>query len=54
METFFLAETVKYLYLTFVRNPHEILSLDEFVFTTEAHPIRIFQPGMKKFLASRR
>lgn len=54
METFFLAETVKYLYLTFVRNPHEILSLDEFVFTTEAHPIRIFQPGMKKFLAPRR
>jgi len=54
METFFLAETVKYLYLTFVRNPHEVVSLDEFVFTTEAHPIRIFNPGTKQFLASRR
>mmetsp|Transcript_157299 Transcript_157299/g.293448 ORF Transcript_157299/g.293448 Transcript_157299/m.293448 type:complete len:750 (+) Transcript_157299:33-2282(+) len=41
METFFLAETVKYLYLTFVPNPHEVINLDEWVFTTEAHPIRI-------------
>eukprot|EP00928_Gymnodinium_smaydae_P038596 TRINITY_DN26599_c0_g1_i1.p1 TRINITY_DN26599_c0_g1~~TRINITY_DN26599_c0_g1_i1.p1 ORF type:complete len:670 (+),score=97.09 TRINITY_DN26599_c0_g1_i1:177-2186(+) len=41
METFFLAETLKYLYLTFLPNPREVLSLDEFVFNTEAHPIRI-------------
>merc|ERR1712151_538867 len=45
METFFLAETLKYLYLTFVPNPREVLSLDEFVFTTEAHPIRILRNG---------
>jgi len=44
METFFLAETVKYLYLTFVPNPRKVVNLDEFVFTTEAHPIRIFKP----------
>eukprot|EP00747_Dinoflagellata_sp_TGD_P018013 gnl/TRDRNA2_/TRDRNA2_126213_c0_seq1.p1 gnl/TRDRNA2_/TRDRNA2_126213_c0~~gnl/TRDRNA2_/TRDRNA2_126213_c0_seq1.p1 ORF type:complete len:145 (-),score=29.84 gnl/TRDRNA2_/TRDRNA2_126213_c0_seq1:125-559(-) len=44
METFFLAETLKYLYLTFLPNPREVLNLDEFVFTTEAHPIRIFDP----------
>jgi len=42
METFFLAETLKYLYLTFVPNPREVLNLDEFVLNTEAHPIRIF------------
>eukprot|EP00401_Gymnodinium_catenatum_P038727 CAMPEP_0117458532 /NCGR_PEP_ID=MMETSP0784-20121206/983_1 /TAXON_ID=39447 /ORGANISM="" /LENGTH=689 /DNA_ID=CAMNT_0005252061 /DNA_START=40 /DNA_END=2106 /DNA_ORIENTATION=- len=41
METFFLAETLKYLYLTFVPNPRDVLNLDEFVFNTEAHPIRI-------------
>eukprot|EP00929_Paragymnodinium_shiwhaense_P055563 TRINITY_DN27839_c0_g1_i1.p1 TRINITY_DN27839_c0_g1~~TRINITY_DN27839_c0_g1_i1.p1 ORF type:complete len:687 (+),score=184.46 TRINITY_DN27839_c0_g1_i1:151-2211(+) len=43
METFFLAETLKYLYLTFLPNPRKVLSLDEFVFNTEAHPIRIFR-----------
>mmetsp|Transcript_97161 Transcript_97161/g.275245 ORF Transcript_97161/g.275245 Transcript_97161/m.275245 type:complete len:643 (-) Transcript_97161:68-1996(-) len=45
METFFLAETLKYLYLTFVPNPQEVIDLDRFVLTTEAHPIRIFPPG---------
>eukprot|EP00933_Yihiella_yeosuensis_P050702 TRINITY_DN4849_c0_g2_i1.p1 TRINITY_DN4849_c0_g2~~TRINITY_DN4849_c0_g2_i1.p1 ORF type:complete len:536 (+),score=114.93 TRINITY_DN4849_c0_g2_i1:223-1608(+) len=43
METFFMAETLKYLYLTFLPNPREILDLKEFVFTTEAHPVRIFR-----------
>eukprot|EP00927_Polykrikos_kofoidii_P067373 TRINITY_DN62869_c0_g1_i1.p1 TRINITY_DN62869_c0_g1~~TRINITY_DN62869_c0_g1_i1.p1 ORF type:complete len:709 (-),score=118.70 TRINITY_DN62869_c0_g1_i1:75-2123(-) len=41
METFFLAETLKYLYLTFLPNPRKVLSLEEYVFNTEAHPIRI-------------
>mmetsp|Transcript_76407 Transcript_76407/g.224144 ORF Transcript_76407/g.224144 Transcript_76407/m.224144 type:complete len:240 (+) Transcript_76407:1-720(+) len=41
LETFFLAETLKYLYLCFVPNPREVLDLDEFVLNTEAHPIRI-------------
>lgn len=43
METFFLAETLKYLYLCFSENPRETLDLEEFVFNTEAHPIRIFR-----------
>jgi len=38
METFFLAETMKYLYLTFA-NP-EGINPDECVFSTEAHPFR--------------
>jgi len=45
METFFLAETMKYLYLTFVRNPQDVLDLGEFVLTTEAHPMRIHRPS---------
>ncbi|OAY66610.1 Mannosyl-oligosaccharide 1,2-alpha-mannosidase MNS3 [Ananas comosus] len=36
METFFLGETLKYLYLLFGEN--NILPLDKFVFNTEAHP----------------
>lgn len=47
METFFLAETVKYLYLTFVPNPRKVIDLDEFVFNTEAHPLRIFKAGAR-------
>jgi mannosidase alpha-like ER degradation enhancer 2 len=38
MESFFLAETLKYLYLLFA--PPETLDLTKFVFNTEAHPIR--------------
>ncbi|CEP17592.1 hypothetical protein [Parasitella parasitica] len=36
MESFLFAETFKYLYLLF--SPPEIMSLDKFVFNTEAHP----------------
>ncbi|KAJ2378845.1 hypothetical protein IW150_000543 [Coemansia sp. RSA 2607] len=36
-ESFFYAETFKYLYLTFA--DHNVLSLDDWVFTTEAHPL---------------
>jgi mannosyl-oligosaccharide alpha-1,2-mannosidase len=40
MESFFLAETLKYLYLLFTDG--DVLSLDEWVFNTEAHPMRVF------------
>ncbi|CAI9757585.1 unnamed protein product [Fraxinus pennsylvanica] len=39
MQSFFLAETLKYLYLLF--SPPSVISLDEWVFNTEAHPIKI-------------
>jgi mannosyl-oligosaccharide alpha-1,2-mannosidase len=38
-QSFFLAETLKYLYLTFA-DPSEI-PLDQWVFNTEAHPFPI-------------
>lgn len=38
MDSYFLAETMKYLYLLFA--PRETLDLSEVVFNTEAHPIR--------------
>ncbi|KAM7194544.1 glycosyl hydrolase [Naviculisporaceae sp. PSN 640] len=38
MESFWLAETLKYFYLIF--SPPDLISLDEFVFNTEAHPFR--------------
>ena len=38
MPSFFLAETLKYLLLIF--GPDDYVSLDDFVFTTEAHPLR--------------
>jgi len=37
-QSFFLAETLKYLYLLFAP---ELIDLDEWVFNTEAHPVRI-------------
>jgi len=37
MESFFLAETLKYLYLTFLPNPRTLVDLDKYVFNTEAH-----------------
>ena len=40
-QSFFLAETLKYLYLMFGSN--EEIRLDEWVFNTEAHPLRIVQ-----------
>jgi ER degradation enhancer, mannosidase alpha-like 2 len=39
MESFFLAETMKYLYLLF--SPAETVDLKTHVFNTEAHPMRI-------------
>lgn len=40
MESFFLSETLKYFYLLFSDDRKEI-DLNEFVFTTEAHPLPI-------------
>ncbi|KAF2628615.1 glycoside hydrolase family 47 protein [Macroventuria anomochaeta] len=39
MESFWMAETLKYFYLIF--SEPELLSLDEWVFNTEAHPFRL-------------
>lgn len=39
MESFWLAETLKYFYLIF--SEPSLLSLDEFVFNTEAHPFKV-------------
>lgn len=44
MQSFFLAETLKYLFLLF--GPDDVLPLDEYVFNTEAHPLRKV-PGFK-------
>lgn len=41
METFYLAETLKYLYLLFSDNP-ALLPLDKFVINTEAHPLPVY------------
>ncbi len=38
MESFWLAETLKYFYLIF--SEPGVLSLDEYVLNTEAHPLR--------------
>lgn len=38
MESFFMAETMKYYYLIF--STTDVISLDNFVLNTEAHPIR--------------
>ena len=40
MESFFLAETMKYLYL--LQDPTKQITLDKYVFNTEAHPFAIF------------
>ncbi|PNH61628.1 hypothetical protein VD0001_g9653 [Verticillium dahliae] len=39
MESFWLAETLKYFYLVF--SPPDLISLDEYVLSTEAHPFRM-------------
>jgi mannosyl-oligosaccharide alpha-1,2-mannosidase len=43
MESFWLAETLKYFYLCFCET--DVLSLDEWVFNTEAHPFKRPVPG---------
>ena len=39
MESFWIAETLKYLYLTF--DTDDVIDIDQYVFNTEAHPLRI-------------
>ena len=41
-QSFFLAETLKYLYLLF--SPDDAMPLDEWVTNTEAHPLKIGKP----------
>uniref|UniRef100_A0A3Q1FKD0 alpha-1,2-Mannosidase n=1 Tax=Acanthochromis polyacanthus TaxID=80966 RepID=A0A3Q1FKD0_9TELE len=41
MESFFLGETLKYFYLLFSNNTN-LISLDQYVFNTEAHPLPIW------------
>ena len=43
MQSFWLAETLKYLYLLF--SPPSTISLDEWVFNTEAHPFALQAKG---------
>ena len=43
MESFFVAETLKYSYLLF--SSSDLVPLDEYVFNTEAHPLKIMQPA---------
>ncbi|PNS17770.1 hypothetical protein CAC42_3165 [Sphaceloma murrayae] len=43
MESFWLAETLKYFYLLF--SPDDVLPLDKVVFNTEAHPFPRFELG---------
>jgi hypothetical protein len=48
MESFWVAETLKYLYLLFEDDP-SVISFDEWVFNTEAHPFPIWgSPADKK------
>jgi mannosyl-oligosaccharide alpha-1,2-mannosidase len=43
MESFWLAETLKYFYLCFADT--DLISLDDFVLNTEAHPFRLSKAG---------
>ncbi|KAF2441158.1 glycoside hydrolase family 47 protein [Karstenula rhodostoma CBS 690.94] len=47
MESFWLAETLKYFYLLF--SPNELLPLDQIVLNTEAHPFPRFDASKKRF-----
>ncbi|KKP00822.1 hypothetical protein THAR02_07077 [Trichoderma harzianum] len=49
METFWLAETLKYFYLIF--DDEGVIDLDEWVFNTEAHPFK--RPVVRGFHATR-
>jgi len=41
VDSFFYAETLKYMYLLF--SPDKLVPLDQFVFNTEAHPFPIVE-----------
>lgn len=42
-QSFWIAETLKYFYLIF--SEPELISLDDYVFNTEAHPLKRPTPG---------
>lgn len=42
MESFFLSETLKYLYLLFADDP-KLLDIDKFVINSEAHPLPVYK-----------
>jgi mannosyl-oligosaccharide alpha-1,2-mannosidase len=42
MESFFLGETLKYLFLLF-SDDHSVINLDNWIINTEAHPLPIWQ-----------
>jgi len=42
MDSYFLAETLKYLYLVFAEQPRDVLSLKQFLLNTEAHLLPIY------------
>ncbi|KAJ7615253.1 glycoside hydrolase family 47 protein [Mycena polygramma] len=44
-ETFYMSETLKYLFLTFA--DESVLPLEEYVLNTEAHPLPIFRPSIQ-------
>ncbi|KAK5663722.1 hypothetical protein OQA88_4153 [Cercophora sp. LCS_1] len=46
MESFWMAETLKYFYLIF--SEPELISLDDYVFNTEAHPFKVPKPGKEE------
>ena len=46
MESFYLAETLKYLVLLFSDDP-ALLPLDQWVFNTEAHPLPVVGPRLR-------
>eukprot|EP00128_Syssomonas_multiformis_P004642 Colp12_sorted_trinity150504_noHs@26008 len=45
MESFFLSETLKYLFMLFSDDP-KFMSLDHYVFNTEGHPLPIARPAV--------
>jgi len=56
MQSWFLAETLKYLYLLFCDD--DVIPLDRYVFNTEAHPLPVFPAkdfgSWKDFVGSNR
>ena len=47
MDSFFLAETFKYLYLLFSEPDEVAIPMDEYIFTTEAHLLPLTLSKMK-------
>lgn len=45
-QSYFLAETLKYLYLLF--SPDDILPLDKWVLNSEAHPLPVIQSHVNR------